>query len=198
MLAYVSGRFTALFPAHGVTIFKFFSQLLIIKVSSEPLICFPETKKIKPCSHRATHDRCFPPPLLSQRLSKGNNQTMTLPKTFSLCFERLLIPQTSRPQHTHTNRGVNIQHIHKHSPVLHQIWTVSQLLEMWQVRQALDMQASALWLISTAQLCRAIAAWLARQKKLFFFLFLCKFSSFSLCLTSQFDSSWASLWLHCS
>ncbi len=49
---------------------------------------------------------------------------------------------------------------------------------MWQPRQALDMQASALWLISTAQLCREIAAWLALQKA-FSFLFLSLLSSFS-------------------
>lgn len=41
----------------------------------------------------------------------------------------------------------------------------------WQLRQALDMQASALWLISAAQLCRAIAARLVQQKKLSPFFF---------------------------
>lgn len=62
---------------------------------------------------------------------------------------------------------------------------MSQLLEMWQLRQALDMQASAMWLIFTAQLCRAIAAWLAPQKA-FSFIFLSHFSSFCLCLAPQF------------
>lgn len=33
------------------------------------------------------------------------------------------------------------------------------------------MQASAMWLIFTAQLCRAIAAWLTPQKKLSFMFF---------------------------
>lgn len=131
---------------------------------------------------------------LSQRLSKGNNQTMTLSKTFPFCLQHLLIPQTFRPQHTdshthtHThilNGGENTVHSQTYTPVLQRIRAVSQLLEMWQLRQTLDMQASALWLISTAQLCRAIAAWLAPQKA-FSFLFLSYFSSFSLCLLLQF------------
>lgn len=59
---------------------------------------------------------------------------------------------------------------------------MSQLLEMWQLRQALDMQASALWLISTAQLCRAIAAWLAPQDS---FLFSFSPTSLRLLITSS-------------
>ena len=107
---------------------------------------------------------------------------MTLSKTFPFVLNTPLIPQTSRPQHpdslshTHTHTHTEMLKGEKYSTFTNihtplssgQIGAVSQLLEMWQLRRALDMQASALWLISTAQLCRAIAAWLALQESFLF------------------------------
>lgn len=71
------------------------------------------------------------------------------------------------------NKKINTIAVHTqtctHSPANR---SCESALEMWQLRQTLDMQASALWLISAPQLCRAIAAWLALQKKaLDFFYF---------------------------
>lgn len=52
---------------------------------------------------------------LSQRLSKGNNQTMTLSKTFPFCLQHLLIPQTFRPQHTDSHTHTHIERRGKYS-----------------------------------------------------------------------------------
>lgn len=58
-----------------------FSHLLIIKLSSGPLICLHEHLKWLLRSQSQTWS--MPPTLfLSQRLSKGNNKTVTLWKTF--------------------------------------------------------------------------------------------------------------------
>lgn len=57
-----------------------FNQLLIIRVSRGPLICL-SPEHLQRLLRSRSHTWSMPPALfLSQRLSKGNNQTMTLSK----------------------------------------------------------------------------------------------------------------------
>lgn len=78
---------------------------------------------------------------------------------------------------TSQSNNNNTAHSKPCSCALKQIRVGSQLLEMWQVRKTLDMQASALWLISTTQLCRATSAWLVLKKVFLIFLSFTQFPS---------------------
>lgn len=132
------------------------------------------------CGHRAKHDQC----LLLCSCRRGWAKVITRPWPSERHFPLSQPPTNPTNIQTETHWQLHIGREYSTFANMHpcaqQIRAVSHLLEMWQLRQALDMQASALWLISAAQLCRAIAAWLALQKA-FSFLFLSLFSaSFSL------------------
>lgn len=67
--------------AQGYTIFQFSISSYSLSLAVGPLICLREHPKWLLCWW--SHTWSMPPALfLSQRLSKGNNQTMTLSKTF--------------------------------------------------------------------------------------------------------------------
>lgn len=87
------------------------------------------------------------------------------------------------PTATHTMKIMVIIMTFTNTHVLYKIRVVSQVWEMLQLRQTLDMQACTSWLISTAQLCRAIAAWLPWKKAFSFLFALLLFPD--VCLLSQ-------------
>lgn len=111
--------------------------------------------------------------LLCSRLggrTKGITRPRPSQRRFPLSWTLPNPAKIFEPTHAreHLLLCITMRHAHKRpAPVL---WLVngsreSAGLEMWQLRRALDMQASAMWLIFAAQLCRAIAARLASERK---------------------------------